>query len=353
MNLEGIGIFIWKISACEKGSWEAIVQKAVESGVYWVAVKSGDAYRNNQWSSKIAPDMIKLAHDAGLKVLTWNYSKPTTWAPEIHHISSLYEEGVDGHIINAEDEWEGYQKDAEIFLASLRKKIGTDKFLAYSTFAFYNFHGTFPYGQFGRYCDAVMPQLYWTEQNQPYAQSAELMDKAFKDMAKAHTDAVKPVYPVGSAYGKGYRDTKGLFSTEDMRAFLKRYRGSYPSLYAWDGASEKVFQTLGEMADLGELDQDVVTEIVTADIPATPTVPATPQAKGSAPLSKPIPKAPAAPTALVSVPPIVAAQKMVTERKSKPSVPPVVKAPTPPQPIPRTDIEVADDDPIVTETDPG
>lgn len=265
MKLDGIGFFICKIAACEGGSWETIVKKASDAGTSWLAVKSGDAYRNNQWGSKIAPDMIKQAHDAGLAILTWNYSKPTTWAAEVHHIYSLYEEGVDGHIIYAEAEWEGFGKDADSFLASLRRKIGASKFLGYSTFAHYNFHGTFPYGQFGRYCDAAFPRLYWTEQNQPMAQTADLMDKGMADMARAYNDAVKPIYPIGSAVGKGYRDIRSLFDVDDMRAFLKRYRGAYPSLYCWDGTQPKVFETISEMYDLGDLDQDRV------DPPPVPT----------------------------------------------------------------------------------
>jgi hypothetical protein len=358
MNLDGIGLFIWKISACESGSWEAIVKKASLAGVSWLAVKSGDAYRNNQWSSKIAPDMIKQAHDAGLLVLTWNYSKPTTWAPETHHIHSLFEEGVDGHIIDGESEWEGFQSDAELYLSQLRKKIGKDKFLGYSTFAFYNFHGTFPYGQFGRYCDAVFPQLYWTEQNQPMLQAADLMDKGMKDMAKAYTDAVKPIYPIGSAYGKGYHNVKGLFSTEDMRTFIKRYRGSYPSLYAWDGAGPKVFEAISDMHDLGDLDQDRVDEPVTESLDPNQPIP-TPEelAKAQSLVAAHQAKLRASQSHITPVPPAMAAAKMKAglppsygplSRPVTPSKPLNVPAPVPaPQPItiPPIDIEVSDDEP--------
>lgn len=242
-------MWIWRFSSCEMGALDVIVDTAMSSNISWIAIKSGDAYRNNQWNSRYAEDAVKKFHDAGIQVYTWNHSKPSTWAAEVKQIASCFDDGADGHIINAESEWNGMSAEAGRFLKALRKQVGADKFLAHAPLPLYNFNSSFPYAEFGKHVDAVMPQAYWTEQNKQMNEFCDVMDRSFADFAKKYPEAVKPICPIGVTYGRGHVTKKvpGLFSADDMEAFLKRYEDSSPSLYTWDAAFPTAFAKLQAM----------------------------------------------------------------------------------------------------------
>ena len=255
--LDGIGIFLQRLKNCEQGDVDTVISRADQVGLTWLAVKSGSAYRDNQWTPAIAKDFITRCHDTGIQVLTWHVSRPDTAAAEIQHILGSFEDGVDGHIVNAESAWDGRDEEAELFMSRLRSKLGADKFLAHMPFAIASRHRNFPYAEFGKYCDAVMPQCSWVEMGLSMTEAADAMDKGFAALAKSSPESVKPIYPAGSSSGSG-------FTTDDMAAFIKRYRGCYPSLNRYDGTAPETFEALRKLYDAGELDQDPEPEVDTA-----------------------------------------------------------------------------------------
>lgn len=234
----GLGIWIWKINQCDGGNWDKIITRCKNAGIRWVAIKSGDAVRNIQFSTANAKKIIDICHKNDILVYTWNYSKPSTYEEEITHIKSLFDDGIDGHIIDAEAEWQMYKDNKAIavkFLTKLRELIG-DGFIAHSPFPIIEYHAIFPYIEFGKYCDAVMPQSYWTEINWTCEKTLNKTDKSWNDFNSSHPDVSKPVYPIGVTYGQGYPKVPGELKKEDIKMFLHRYPNLPISLYSYDAS---------------------------------------------------------------------------------------------------------------------
>jgi hypothetical protein len=238
-----LGMWIWQVSQCENGDWNKIISKCQLAGVRWLAIKSGDANRNKQLNTDNLKKILDLCHNNGILVYSWNYSKPTTWKEEIVQIKSLFDDGIDGHIIDAESEWQtaqGNRKTAEQFLSELRKQIG-DVFLAHSPFPIVEYHSIFPYTEFGKYCDAVMPQSYWTEINWSFQKTMDKTDASWVAFNDKHANAAKPVFPIGVTYGKGYPRVLGELKVEDIVAFVNRYPEVPISFYSYDASKNFKF----------------------------------------------------------------------------------------------------------------
>lgn len=248
---EGLGIWIWQLSHCDNGDVNKILERCKSCGIKWIGIKSGDGQLISKLEQVIS-DLIAPMHAQGIKVYTWNYSKPSTWVEEIVQIKKVFELGVDGHIIDAEIEWQNEPNNKALatkFLTTLREAVG-DVFIAHSPFAVVNYHSTFPYAEFGKYCDAVMPQVYWTEFNWDMQKSVSMTDSSWNLFNINNPGSVKPVWPIGVTYGKGYPGVQGTLNQEEIVKFLKHYNGMPVSLYSYDAASSMFHQTFDTLAKL-------------------------------------------------------------------------------------------------------
>ena len=248
---QGLGVWIWQIPQCDGGDWNKIIARCQNAGIRWVAIKSGDAYRNKQFNSANAKNIIEKCHKHDILVYSWNYSKPVSWREEIVQIKSLFDDGVDGHIIDAEAEWQMDSNSKSLaiqFLTELRKLV-PNGFIAHAPFPIVEFHLPFPYIEFGTYCDAIMPQSYWTEIDWTYKKTMDKTDLSWKTFNEKHASAAKPVYPVGVTYGKGYPKVPGELKAEDISDFINRYSNIPISLYSYDAAKSFpiVWETLNNI----------------------------------------------------------------------------------------------------------
>lgn len=247
INLQGIGIWVWQESQCEGGDWNAIAQKCKAAGITWIVAKSGDSSRYPNWTTAHIKEVIQICHNNGLLFGTWNYSLPTTTQAQITQIQSLFNDGVDLHIIDAEIEWQmapDNEAKAEAFMQALRAAIGKDVFIGYSPFAIVNYHPQFSYAGFGKYVDAVFPQNYWTEFNWPLVKAINTIDTAWMVFNLNNPSAAKPVYNIGVSYGKGYPGVAGVLNAEDLQTFMKHYDGTPFSFYSYDAAFPLFWETL-------------------------------------------------------------------------------------------------------------
>ena len=234
----GKGVWIWKAAQCEKGNWNAIVSKCKAAGIKWIAAKSGDNDRYPGWTSAHLKNVIQLCHDNGILFGTWNYSLPITCPQQVSQIKSLFDDGIDFAVLDAEIEWQTFPNanvQAESFMQSLRAAVG-DVFIAHSPFAIPNYHASFPYVGFGKYVDAVMIQSYWTEFNWPVQQVISQADASWAAFNKAHPEAAKPVWPIGVTYGQGYPGVKGPLTPDSIKTFINHYGDIPISFYSYDAA---------------------------------------------------------------------------------------------------------------------
>jgi len=240
MNL---GMWIAFIGNAEGGDPDRIVARCLSAGIKWLAVKSGDSDRNKAWSLA-AQRLVKKAHDAGLKIYTWNYSVPGTWRRQILQIESVFADGVDGHIVDAELEWEtggDHHADAQAFVDALKIHF-PDKWLAHAPFAWCSYHPSWPYAQFAK-LNAVCPQAYWTEHDDHGA----LATCAQVDAEWAKMQGQPSFQPIGVTYGAGtgWGKPPGAFHGSDLLQFLAHYQKCDAlSLYSMEAAMPECWSTL-------------------------------------------------------------------------------------------------------------
>ena len=240
----GKGIWIWKRWKVENGDVSEIIEKVKSSNVNWVAIKCGDGRYFWPAGDKLTftSKEVDQFHNAGIKVLGWQFvygeygagaegtgGSPLEEAEVANKILDIG--GIDGLIIDAEGDYEGKADKAEEYLKAIRKEH-PNSFIAYSTFGNPRSHKQFPYREFGKYCNAAMPQAYWIDWkttptgaiNKMGEQWNELYSK-WKD--EGHDDAIKPIVPMGQSSDEiGTKFASGSEITEFCNAVcLKGYGG--------------------------------------------------------------------------------------------------------------------------------
>jgi len=198
----GKGIWIWKLSDAEGGNVSAIIEQCKNVGIKWVAIKCGDG--TQFWDWQCTPSLITQLQNAGIKVLGWQYVYGNDPIGEASVANQILDSGVDGFIIDAEAEYEGKPANATIYLENIRGGH-PDSFIAYTTFPIIDYHTDFPYLEFGKYCDAVMPQDYWKEIGVMPEYMVEWMEEQWDKWheiweAGGYGDSIKPIIPIGQGW---------------------------------------------------------------------------------------------------------------------------------------------------------
>lgn len=177
----GAGAWVWY--GRYSGDADGVVAQARAAGLRWVAVKSADgasagdqtdpAVFQNQFV-KICPKL----HAAGLRCLAWVYVYGADPAGEARRAAWAIQNGADGLIFDAEYELVGRRAQAEAFFAALTPALPPGYPLAFAP-DFRILVGNalapwspgqidlvtepWPWDVFAANCQAVMPQLYWTD----------------------------------------------------------------------------------------------------------------------------------------------------------------------------------------------
>ena len=268
------GIWIWKIWEIENGNLSKIIERLKSAGVKWVSIKLGDS--NSYWPGHDPSvgslsrwlqennysdfsEVVTEFHNAGIKVLGWHYVYSyARWSPGPGYdirdteaevsIEILNISGIDGLIINAEAEYEGKGKGpiAEQYMKDIRDKH-PNSFIAYSSFARVTGHEWFPWLEFGRYCDANMPQCYWAARPLDPEEEVRRMKEDFDHWhsiweQKGYGDSVKPIIPVGQG---GYVDIGRDIYDGEIKKFcdkVQEYGYQGVSLYRYDIMDEAAWK---------------------------------------------------------------------------------------------------------------
>jgi hypothetical protein len=177
-------------------------------GMQFLVVKAGTGstnFNNNQFSSSL----VNAAHAAGLKIFGYTRSFGTDIPGEIALAANVYNLGADGFVLDAEAEWESAHLGANgpalaIQLCSGIKAQFPTKFLSHAPFPVISYHSSFPYKEFGYYCDAVMPQDYWTSIGVTPEYMANWMDQEWRawqnGLTGIWTNAIKPLAPIAQGW---------------------------------------------------------------------------------------------------------------------------------------------------------
>jgi hypothetical protein len=234
----GKGLWVWRISECLDGNIDTIIRKCNDFDISYLLIKSGDG--DKLWD-QLTREVVDKLHNAGLKVYSWTYNyglNPLAEAEADVAIKSL-DLGVDGHVFDAESEYEHLVNNthvAEIMLQTVRSRH-PDKFLAYAPYPIIDLHKDFPYLTFGKYCDAVMPQVYYGNWKKTPQQGIQWMYDNFVRWHQNWIDSgnaasIKPIIPLGQAYDSPDPKTLYVLTPTDIHAFINTVKG-YKSVNFW------------------------------------------------------------------------------------------------------------------------
>ena len=200
----GKGIWIWHLSEAENGNVSKIIEKVKFAGLTWVTIKCGDGNLFWKGEDECTSDVVTQFHNAGIKVFGWQYVYGDDPIGEAEVANQILDLGIDGFIIDAEAEYKGKPDNATAYLENIREEHPVS-FVAYTTFPIIDYHTDFPYLEFGKYCDAVMPQDYWKEIGVTPEEMVEWMEEQWNKWHEiwedgGHSDSVKPIIPLGQGW---------------------------------------------------------------------------------------------------------------------------------------------------------
>ena len=184
-------------------------------GIDFIVVKAASGAKEfPAGRPQFTDELVADAHAAGLKIFGYTRSDGKDVPGEIELAAKIYGMGADGFLLDAEAEWETRKLENNfekaIQLCSAIKARFPNKFLAHAPMPVIHVHTTFPYKEFGYYCDAVMPQYYWQEggvgkiaEYSPTVMVAK-MDVEWRNWQNSlqgkWTNAIKPLAPIGQAW---------------------------------------------------------------------------------------------------------------------------------------------------------
>jgi len=244
----GKGDWIWHVSwatnklggvAQSVVNFPTLMSYYKSQGLQYIIVKAGTGSTNFFGDKHSAPqfnsNLVYHAHAAGMLIFAYTRSYDDDVQGEIDMAARCFALGADGWVIDAEAEWESGSSQAGTngptraiqYGQGLRALFPT-KFIAHAPFPIISFHSSFPYKEFGYFCDAVMPQAYWTEIYDEDTQAASkmftAMDNEYRNwqnsLTGVWTNAIKPLAPIAQAW----TSTSGVTTGAEIDEFFDRCR---------------------------------------------------------------------------------------------------------------------------------
>jgi opacity protein-like surface antigen len=220
----GQGMWIWQLAKAAGGDPVAIAEQAQAAGIDTVIIKAADG--PTAWS-QFSPTLVSALKAQGMTVCAYQRLKgrqPTQEA--IVAAQAVTVAGADCFVIDAEAELEGRYAQARTYVKALRKRIGPDFPVAYTTFPYLDVHPLEPVSVFlGAGAATVnMPQIYWKDiGNSPAV--------AWARTVAANRVYQAPLAPIGQLYQRPTRSDVLAF-----RRLALAYDASGLSWWSWDGA---------------------------------------------------------------------------------------------------------------------
>jgi hypothetical protein len=207
-------------------------------GLQYIIVKAGTGSTNFNGGGagpQFNSNLVYHAHAAGMLIFAYTRSYDDDVQGEIDMAARCFALGADGWVIDGESEWESGAGQAGTNGPTRAMQYGQglrslfpNKFIAHAPFPIISYHSSFPYKEFGSFCDAVMPQAYWTEiyDDDPAAASRMFiaMDNEYRNwqnsLSGIWTNSIKPIVPIAQAWSS----TSGVTTGAEIDEFFDRCR---------------------------------------------------------------------------------------------------------------------------------
>lgn len=261
-------------------------------GIEYVIIKAGTGSTNFNGSGagpQFTPAVVNAGHAAGIKVFGYTRSYGSDVPGEIALATYVYNCGADGFVLDAEAEWESNRPwigtngpALAIQLCQGIKNLWPTKFLAHAPMPIISFHSSFPYKEFGFYCDTVMPQIYHYSFDMSSSAAIEWTDDEWStwqnSLTGIWTNAIKPLAPVAQVYGPLAPPEAATIPDKDITEFIDYLlcdpfavtAGGYKGVNFWradlHGAVQWANIKAGTIGDLPGVVNNIVIDNVTATV---------------------------------------------------------------------------------------
>ncbi len=185
------GMWIWYVSR-SGGSAEAIAKKAKRHDIRLVLIKSSDGA--GAWS-QFTPSLVKGLQRRGMTVCAWQFVYGTYPVSEAKRGAEAARKGADCLVIDAESHYEGRYAAADKYIGALRKRVGRDYPVGFTSFPWVDYHSSLPYSVFlGRGGASFnLPQVYWKT-------IGTSVDNALAHTYLWNLPYDRPILPLGQTY---------------------------------------------------------------------------------------------------------------------------------------------------------
>ncbi|MDQ6630312.1 MAG: hypothetical protein M3Y82_00970, partial [Verrucomicrobiota bacterium] len=199
-------------------------------GVRYIIIKMGTGSADYSGCyttpNQITTNLCNIARANGVWIFGYTRSYGSDIAGEVALADYNFNCGADGFVFDAEAEWEsnkpwiGTNGPALAWqLCSTVRSHWPNKFLAHAPFPIISFHTSFPYKEFGYWCDAAMPQIYhfsqaglkgspsaainWSDVNwRSWQNSLVGSNSVINGQIIYWTNSIKPIIPLQDVYGE-------------------------------------------------------------------------------------------------------------------------------------------------------
>jgi len=239
-------LWIWELSASNRGSVSAIIARAHRYGIHTLIVKSGDgSYYWPQFSSAL----VRRLHRAGIKVCAWQFVYGVHPATEARIGAEAAARGANCLVIDAESAYQGRYVAAQTYVTDLRARIGRSYPLALAGFPYVDYHGSFPYSVFlgPNGAQYNVPQMYWRD-------IGVSVTTVFAHTYEWNEIYRRPIYPLGQLYG-----SPPLSQLKQFYELLHLYGAKGSSWWDWQLASNRELGTLGKTTKMADPSRAAVT----------------------------------------------------------------------------------------------
>jgi len=189
---DGNGMWIWYVARAGGGDPQAIAAQARAAGVSTLFIKSADG--TSAWA-QFSPQFVATLKAAGLRVCGWQYVYGTRPEAEAQAAAQAVTAGADCFVIDAETEYEGRYAQAQRYVSALRRAIGPDFPVGFTSFPYVHYHPALPYSVFlgpgGAQFNA--PQIYWKD-------IGGGVDAVTDTAYRYNRPYARPIVPVGQLY---------------------------------------------------------------------------------------------------------------------------------------------------------
>jgi LysM repeat protein len=237
VTLSGKWAWIWNWRRCDGGDPVKVVARLRDAGCRGALVKAHDGHR---WFDQGRPwrEIASALRAEGLAVGGWAYLYGRDAAGEGRLVAETVSYGrADLFVLDVEAEFEGRPEAAEELCRRVRKGVGAEYPLYYSSFAIARYHRSFPFEVFERYCRGAAPQVYWNAFRWSVQQAVHWTYEDYKALG------VTPerVFPVAGLYSGPNRSGVSYPAAAEVEAFATEAarRGSQGiSFWSYEHTSE-------------------------------------------------------------------------------------------------------------------